>query len=439
MRRHRRWAPAFAGVRAVCWIFSCACRHWILPSAPLTRRDERQRRQKPSTGDTAGTGRTAAEWTGDPRLGGGVVNPPVWRASTILYDNIADLRARGHATHDKLYYGRRGTPTVWALADALTGMEPGAEGSLLYPSGVAANAAGLLALLAPGDHLLMVDSAYEPTRSFCNGLLKRYGVTTTYYDPLVGAGIADLITPETKLIFLESPGSLTFEVQDVPAITAIARERGVLTMLDNTWATPLLFPALAHGVDVTMMSLTKYVGGHSDAMMGSLTATKAVWPRLRQATYQLGQSVSPDDCALILRGLRTLDVRMARHGENGLAVANWLAARADVGRVLHPAIPGDPGHAIWARDFTGTSGLFGFTLKGSDDAARTRFIDALIHFGIGFSWGGYESLVVPSDPATIRTATTWNDLDPLVRLSIGLEDPADLIADLDRGFAVMAA
>ena len=378
------------------------------------------------------------EWTGDPRLGGGVVNPPVWRASTILYDNIADLKARGHATHDKLYYGRRGTPTVWALADALTQMEEGGEGTLLYPSGVAANSAGLLALLSPGDHLLMVDSAYEPTRAFCNAMLARLGVETTYYDPLVGAGIADLIRSETRLIFLESPGSLTFEVQDIPAITRIARARGVLTMLDNTWATPLLFPALAHGVDVTMMSLTKYVGGHSDAMMGSLTATKAVWPKLRSAAYQLGQSVSPDDCALMLRGLRTLEVRIQRQGENALAVANWLANRAEVGRVLHPALPDDPGHAIWSRDFSGTSGLFGFTLKGADEAARTRFIDSLAHFGIGFSWGGYESLVVPSDPQMIRTATRWADPDPLVRLSIGLEDPADLIADLERGLAAMA-
>ena len=377
------------------------------------------------------------EWTGDPRLGGGVVNPPVWRASTILYDNIADLTARGHATHDKLYYGRRGTPTVWALADALTGMEPGAEGALLYPSGVAAISAGLLALLSPGDHLLMVDSAYEPTRAFCNSMLARLGIETTYYDPLVGAGIADLIRPETRLIFLESPGSLTFEVQDIPAITQIARARGVLTMLDNTWATPLLFPALVHGVDVTMMSLTKYVGGHSDVMMGSLTATKAVWPKLRSAAYQLGQSVSPDDCALMLRGLRTLDVRMRRQGENGLAVANWLAGRAEVGRVLHPALPGDPGHVIWSRDFAGASGLFGFTLNGADEAARTRFIDSLAHFGIGFSWGGYESLVVPSDPQTIRSAVAWTDPDPLVRLSIGLEDPADLVADLERGLAAM--
>lgn len=377
------------------------------------------------------------EWTGDPRLGGGVVNPPVWRASTILYDNIADLKTRGHATHDRLYYGRRGTPTVWALADALTMMEPGSEGTLLYPSGVAAISAGLLALLSPGDHLLMVDSAYEPTRSFCNGMLARLGVETSYYDPGVGAGIADLIRPETKLIFLESPGSLTFEVQDIPAIVAAARARGVTTMLDNTWATPLLFPAFRHGVDVAVMSLTKYVGGHSDAMMGSLTASKALWPRLRQAAYQLGLSVSPDDCALMLRGLRTLDVRMQRHGENGLAVARWLAAREEVARVLHPALPGDPGHGIWSRDFAGTSGLFGFTLKGGDEAARTRFIDSLSLFGIGFSWGGYESLIVPSNPADIRTATTWSDPDPLIRLSIGLEDPADLIADLEQGFAAI--
>lgn len=377
------------------------------------------------------------EWTGDPRLGGSVVNPPVWRASTILYDNIADLKARGHATHDKLYYGRRGTPTVWALADALTDLEPGAEGTLLYPSGVAAISAGLLALLSPGDHLLMVDSAYEPTRSFCNGMLARFGVATTYYDPTIGADIADLITPQTRLIFLESPGSLTFEVQDIPAIVAVARERGVLTMLDNTWATPLLFPALAMGVDVTAMSLTKYVGGHSDAMMGSLTAPKAIWPRLRSAAYQLGLSVSPDDCALMLRGLRTLDVRLARHGDSALAVAHWLAARPEVGRVLHPALPGDPGHGLWSRDFRGASGLFGFTLKGSDDAGRARFIEALSLFGIGFSWGGYESLVVPSNPADIRTATKWSDPDPLVRLSIGLEDVADLTADLDRGFAAL--
>jgi cysteine-S-conjugate beta-lyase len=391
------------------------------------------------------------EWTGDPRLGGGVVNPPVWRASTILYDSVAELEARGRDTHDKLFYGRRGTPTVWALADALTGMEPGGAGTLLYPSGVAALASGLLALLSPGDHLLMVDSAYDPTRALCDGLLARMGIATTYYDPLIGADIAALIRPETRLIFLESPGSLTFEVQDIPAITAVARQRGILTMLDNTWATPLLFPALEHGVDVTMMSLTKYVGGHSDAMMGSLTANAATWERLRNAAYQLGQSVSPDDCALMLRGLRTLDVRMARHGESGLAVANWLAAQGAVGTVLHPALATCPGHIHWQRDFAGSSGLFAFTLKDASDghrraglpagkahpgaagkAARAAFIDALALFGIGYSWGGYESLAVPANPP--RSAVPWQADGPLVRLSIGLEDPADLIADLAQAF-----
>ena len=376
------------------------------------------------------TGGRRPEWTGDPRLGGGVVNPPIWRASTILYDSVADLESRGRDTHDKLFYGRRGTPTVWALAEALTQLEPGAAGTLLYPSGVAALAAGLIALLSPDDHLLMVDSVYDPTRSLCDGLLNRMGVATTYYDPLIGAGIANLIRPETRLIFLESPGSLTFEVQDVPAIVAAAKAHGVTTMLDNTWATPLLFPALAHGIDVSMMSLTKYVGGHSDAMMGSLTATPALWERLRSATYQLGQSVSPDECALMLRGLRTLDVRMQRHGANGLAVAHWLAAHPAVGTMLHPAISGCPGHECWERDFTGTSGLFGFTLKGASKAKRDAFIDALTLFGLGYSWGGFESLIAPSNPP--RSAVKWQGDGPLIRLSIGLEDPADLIADLER-------
>lgn len=383
---------------------------------------------KPAT--TVVTGGRRPEWTGDPRLGGSIVNPPVWRASTILYDTVADLDTRGRNTHDRLFYGRRGTPTQWALADALTALEPGAEGTLLYPSGVAAIAAGLIALLSPGDHLLMVDSVYDPTRSLCDGLLARMGVRTTYYDPMIGAGIAALIEPATRLIFLESPGSLTFEVQDVPTIVAVAKAHGIVTMIDNTWATPLLFPALAHGVDISMMSLTKYVGGHSDALMGSLTATPALWPRLREAAYQLGQHVAPDDCALMLRGLRTLDLRLTRHGESGLTIANWLRNQPAVGTMLHPAIPGCPGHEHWKRDFRGTSGLFGFTLKGAEKAQRAAFIDALTLFGIGYSWGGFESLVVPANPP--RSAVPWQSDGPLVRLSIGLEDPADLIADLDQ-------
>jgi cystathionine beta-lyase len=378
-----------------------------------------------------------SEWTGDPRLGGGVVNPPIWRASTILYDNAHDLKTRGRDTHDKLFYGRRGTPTVWALADALTDLEPGAAGTLLYPSGVAAIAGALLAVLKPGDELLMTDSAYEPTRSLCDGLLARLGIRTTYYDPGVGADIAALIGPATRAIFMESPGSLTFEVQDVPAIVAAARAAGAATLIDNTWATPLFLPALGHGVDISIMSLSKYVGGHSDLMMGSVTASAAHWDALRSMAYQLGQSVSPDDCALALRGMRTLGVRLDRHQASGLAVAEWLGARAEVGRVLHPALPGDAGHVLWRRDFSGASGLFGFTLKDADSAARARFIDALTHFGIGYSWGGYESLVVTADPASLRTATLWDDPDPLVRLSIGLEDVADLIADMEQALRVV--
>ena len=375
------------------------------------------------------------EWTHDPRLGGGVVNPPVWRASTILYDSVADLDARGSATHDRLFYGRRGTPTVWALADALTDLEPGAEGTLLYPSGVAAIAGALFALLSPGDHLLMTDSAYEPTRTLCNGMLARMGVRTTYYDPRVGGAIADLIEPATRVIFLESPGSLTFEVQDVPAIVAVARARGITTVIDNTWATPLRLRALAHGVDISMMSLTKYVGGHSDLLMGSLTATPALWPVLRSAAYAMGQSVTADDCALVLRGLRTLGVRLDRHEASAMVVADWLARHPRVGRVLHPPRADHPGHALFARDFTGGSGLFAFTLRDGDAAARARVIDALRRFGIGYSWGGFESLVVPCDPARIRTAVPWTERDPLIRLSIGLEDPADLIADLEQALS----
>ncbi len=377
-----------------------------------------------------------AEWTRDPRLGGGVVNPPIWRASTILYDSVADLEARAGDTHDKLFYGRRGTPTVWALADALTGMEPGAAGTLLYPSGVAAIAGALLALLQPRDHLLMVDSAYDPTRALCDGLLKRMGIVTSYFDPLIGAGIADHIRPGTRAIFLESPGSLTFEVSDVPAIVAAARGAGVMTLFDNTWATPLLFPALGAGIDVSIMSLSKYVGGHSDAMMGSVTCVPALWERLRHGARQLGQAVSPDDCALMLRGLRTLDVRMARHQASAHTVAHWLARQPSVGTVLHPALPDCPGHAHWARDFAGASGLFAFTLAGATRRQAHAFIDALRLFGIGYSWGGFESLVVPAHPP--RTARPWQADGPLVRLSIGLEDPEDLIADLDQALRLSA-
>ncbi|MFZ3482678.1 cystathionine beta-lyase [Sphingomonas sp. 3-13AW] len=376
-----------------------------------------------------GAGRRS-EWTQ------GIVNPPLWRASTILYDSVGELRQRGAAdTHHKLFYGRRGTPTQWSLADALTELEPGAEATLLYPSGVAAISTALLAVLSPGDELLMVDSAYDPTRQLSEGLLKRFGITTRYYDPLIGAGIAELIGPNTRAIFMESPGSLTFEVQDVPAIVAAAKARGVTTLLDNTWATPLLFPAIGHGVDYTIMACTKYVVGHSDAMLGSVTAAAGKYAALRDTSYQLGQHVAPDDAFLGSRGLRTMAVRLDRHGQSALAIAQWLAEQPGVAKVLHPAMPGTPGHEIFMRDFRGPSGLFSFVFDGGSDTARTAFIDGLELFGIGYSWGGFESLAVPIDPQRFRSATRWEAQGPAVRLQIGLEDAEDLIADLDAGLA----
>ncbi|TCP36947.1 cystathionine beta-lyase [Sphingomonas sp. BK235] len=370
------------------------------------------------------------EWTG------GVVNTPVWRASTILYNDVAHLRATGaRDTHHRLFYGRRGTPTQWSLADALTELEPGAEATFLYPSGVAAIAACLLTLLSPGDELLLVDSAYDPTRSLADKLLARMGITTRYYDPLIGAGIAELIGDRTRVIFMESPGSLTFEVQDVPAIVAAAKARGVATVIDNTWATPLLFPVIGLGVDYSVLACTKYVGGHSDVMMGSVTAAPGRFAALRDTSFQLGQVISADDAFLGSRGLRTMAVRLAQHERSALTVARWLEARPEVARVLHPALPSCPGHELWQRDFAGASGLFSFVLAGGSDAARAALIDSLEHFGIGYSWGGFESLAVPIDPQRHRSATVCGFEGPLVRLQIGLEDPDDLIADLERGLA----
>ncbi len=374
------------------------------------------------------------EWTG------GIVNPPVWRASTILYDSIADLRANaGKDTHHRLYYGRRGTPTQWSLADALTSLEPGAEATFLYPSGVAAIAAALLSVLSPGDELLLVDSAYDPTRGQAMQLLERFGITTRFYDPLIGAGIAELIGPATKAIFMESPGSLTFEVQDVPAIVAVAKRHGLVTLLDNTWATPLFFPAIEKGVDLTILAATKYVVGHSDVMLGSVTAAPGHFAKLRDMSHLLGQVASPDDSWLGSRGLRTMAVRLAQHQRSALEIARWLEDRPEVAQVLHPALPSCPGHAIWARDFKGSSGLFSFILNGGNEAARAALIDRLDLFGIGYSWGGFESLAIPADPARIRTAAPRDYAGPMVRLQIGLEDTADLIADLERGLAAFRA
>ncbi|MFC3713184.1 cystathionine beta-lyase [Sphingoaurantiacus capsulatus] len=367
------------------------------------------------------------EWTH------GIVNPPVYRASTCLFETLADLD-RAIADPDAgLYYGRRGTPTQWALEAALTELEPGAAGTKLYPSGVAAISAALLSVLKTGDHLLMVDSVYEPTRLFCSRTLRDLGIETSYYDPTIGAGIADLIQPNTRAIFMESPGSLTFEVQDVPAIVAAAKARGIVTLIDNTWATPLLFAAIGHGVDLSVQSLTKFVVGHSDVLMGSVTAAPGVWERLRTTSYRLGQTVSADDAYLTLRGLRTLHARMERHGRSALEVARWLEAQPSVAQVLHPGLHTHPGHAIWQRDFHGASSLFAMILREGGRPETGPLVDGLKHFGMGFSFGGYESLILPVEPHTIRTATRWAADGPLVRLHIGLEDPGDLIADLEAG------
>ena len=374
------------------------------------------------------------EWTQ------GIVNTPVWRAPTILYDSVADLRAAGTSnTHHRLFYGRKGTPTQWSLADALNELEPGAEGTFLYPSGVAAIAAALLSVLSPGDELLLPDSAYDPTRSMGTGLLKRMGISTRFYDPLIGGGIADLIAENTRAILLESPGSLTFEVQDVPAIVAAAKARGVTTLLDNTWATPLFFPAIAHGIDLSILACTKYVVGHSDVMLGSVTAAPGHFARLRDTSFQLGQIASPDDSWLASRGLRTMAVRLKQHQASALEIAHWLKQRPEVAAVLHPALPDCPGHETFLRDFKGSSGLFSFVLNGGNEAARAALIDGLEHFGIGYSWGGFESLALPVDPQRYRSVTKRAHAGPIVRLQIGLEDPVDLIADLAAGLERFSA
>ena len=398
------------------------------------------------TGTRLATAGRRPEWTGTPGYPSGVVNPPVWRASTHLYPDVAALKA-GAQTGDepRFYYGRRGAPTQWALAEALTELEPGAAGTLLYPSGVAAIAGALLALVKPGDHLLMADSVYEPSRNIGRGLLTQLGVKTEFFDPLDLDAFVAKIRPETRAVLLEAPGSLTMEVPDIPAFATAARDKGVISLIDNTWASPLGFPALERGCDIAIMSLTKHVGGHSDLMMGSVSAGETLYRTLRRTYLQLGQVVSPDDASLALRGLRTLEVRLDRSTASALAIAEWLAAREDVAQVLCPMLPGAPGHDVWARTFTGGCGLFSVLFKECNENARTRFIDALSLFGIGYSWGGFESLVTPLDPAGARSATPWPPSGiPLedsfgVRLSIGLEDPADLIADLDQAFARMTA
>ena len=376
-------------------------------------------------------------------------NLPVHRASTVLFDTLAQAETAGHAVgggeRHATTYGTAGTPTTMALMDALAEIEGGGHAvrAALMPSGLAAITTVLLALLEPGDHLLVTDSAYGPTRVFCDGMLARLGVRTTYYDPVVGAGIDALVRPETKLIWLESPGSYTFEVQDVPAICAVARERGILTAIDNTWASPVFARPFDWGVDVSVLALTKYWSGHSDLLMGAAVAREALWPMLWSTVRQLGQCVGGDDAYLVLRGLRTADVRMHRHQENALAVAHWLQRREEVETVLHPALFSHPQHALWRRDFAGAGGLFAFSLEPTLIGDRTRARAAIAalcehrrHFGIGYSWGGFESLIMPAHIEHLRSARPWTG-GPLIRVHVGLESPDDLIADLQAGFEAM--
>jgi cystathionine beta-lyase len=372
----------------------------------------------------------------DPVANHGFVNPPVHHVSTVLYPTAEDFLGR----RARYLYGRRGTPTSEALEDALRALEgPDCAGVALLPSGLAAISTALLAVLKAGDHLLVTDSVYQPTRKFCDGMLKRYGVTATYYDPLIGGGIAALIQPNTRAVFVEAPGSLSFEIQDVPAIAAAAHAKGAVVLMDNTWATSLYFRAFEKGVDLSIQAATKYIGGHSDVMLGSVSANKATWERLADTVHALGLCVGPDDVYLGLRGLRTMGVRLAQHHQAGMKVARWLAERPEIACVLHPALESCPGHALWRRDFSGASGLFSIVFKPVAQTAVNAFLNELTLFGIGASWGGFESLAIPFDCAPIRTATKWAPGGPTVRIHIGLEEIDDLIGDLERGFAAFAA
>ena len=377
---------------------------------------------------------------GTPKDRHGAVNPPVYRASTILFPTVAEWEAsREHSRRfDVVRYGQLGTPTTFALEEAIATLEGGYR-AMLLPSGLAAATTALLALLQSGDHLLMTDSAYAPTRHFCKAILAKYGVTTTFYDPCIGAGIAELMRPETRVVFVESPGSVTFEVQDVPAISEVAHARGALVVMDNTWATPYFFPGMQRGVDVSIIAATKYIGGHADVMLGTITTTEPLYDRVRSMVAELGYCVSPDDAFLALRGLRTLGLRLERHQRSTMRVAEWLAARLEVKRVVYPSLPSDPGHALWKRDFLGASGLFGVVLNDVPKAAVDAMLNSLELFGMGASFGGFESLAIPMNPKPWRSATRWKSDGPYIRLHVGLEDPEDLIADLEQGLDQLRA
>lgn len=368
-----------------------------------------------------------------------IVNPPVYRASTVLYPTVAAYRRRHERKYTGSSYGLYGTPTTFALADALAELSGGAR-ALVTSSGLSAVTLALAAFLRAGDHLLVTDAVYGPTRAFCTEVLARFGVGVTFYDPLVGAGIAGLIRPETRVVYLESPGSQTFEVQDVPAIAAVAHERGALVLLDNTWATPLGFRAFDHGVDVELLALSKHVAGHSDLLLGAIvTRTEALYRTVRDAVNLFGDHPAPDACYEALRGLRSLAVRMRRHEASALRVAEWLARRPEVARVLYPPLPDDPGHALWKRDFAGGSSVMGVLLRPEAEGSVAAMVEGLALFGIGASYGGFESLVAPVGVPDGRVVRPWQETGFLLRLHVGLEAVDDLVADLEAGLERLRA
>jgi cystathionine beta-lyase len=366
------------------------------------------------------------------------VNLPVARASTVTFASLSEMESvqrSFEAGEPTPTYGIVNMPLRTAFEEVIADLE-GGHRAVTVPSGLAAVAVAIMACVKAGDHVLVTDSAYGPTRRFCDRTLERFGVETSYYDPLVGAGIAELMKPNTRVVYLESPGSLTFEVQDFPAIARVARERGAAVIHDNTWATGAFFRSFEHGADLVVQAATKYPGGHSDVLIGAVVANEAWWPKLRDTSRDLGQTTSPDDIFLALRGLRTLDVRLKRHEASALEVARWLQSRPEVKRVLHPALPDDPGHALWKRDFLGSCGLFGVELGAFSRVQVAKMLDGLECFALGYSWGGYESLAVPANLRGARSVRPWTG-GPLIRLHVGLEDPADLIADLGRGLERM--
>lgn len=373
-----------------------------------------------------------------PELHNGAVNPPVYHVSTVLHPSVAAMEKSGKTPFEGMRYGRYGTPTTFALEEAVAAVE-GGERCIATSSGLAAITGALMAFLKAGDHLLVADCVYQPTRKFCDSVLSGLGIEVTYFDPALGGGIRALMRPTTRVVFCESPGSLTFEVQDIPALAEAAHAGGAVLMVDNTWGV-LTFQPFRHGVDVSIQAATKYIVGHADAMLGTITTTNEHWLRIKTSVTAFGHSPGAEEMYLGLRGLRTLGVRLKRHAETALSIAQWLETRPEVDRVLYPPLPSDPGHALWKRDFDGACGLLGVILKPATKVAVDAMLDGYEHFKLGYSWGGFESLVIPTTGgAVVRTASPWAPAGPSLRFHCGLEDPDDLRDDLERGFARLAA